>query len=206
MRGARARRWLGIGLLALAPLWLAACQDPAHQPVVGVKNRLPDLRFTLQASDGRTVTERDVAGQVALVFFGYANCPDICPTTLARLAQVRRELGEAGDDVRILFISVDPHRDTPELLDAYVRAFDQANALGLAGTPGQVQDLARRYRVSFQISEPADPASPNYDVAHSKGVFVFDRGGAVRYLVTDIDTPGSTQELTARLRELLAHA
>src|SRR5690606_27778301 len=82
MLSARARGWLGVGLLALAPLWLAACQDPAHQPVENVKNHLPDLRFTLQASDGRTVTERDVAGQVALVFFGYANCPDICPTTL----------------------------------------------------------------------------------------------------------------------------
>ncbi|GAA5234595.1 SCO family protein [Verticiella sediminum] len=198
-----ARRWLGIAVLAFAPLWLAACQDPAHQPVVGVQNRLPDLRFSLQSAD-KPVTERDVAGRIALVFFGYANCPDVCPTTMAHLTQVRRSLGPAGDDVRILFISVDPHRDTPEMLAAYVRAFDDEQALGLAGTPRQIQDLARRYRVSFQISEPANPGDTNYEVSHSKGVFVFDRKGAARYLVTDIDAPGSTSELARVLGQLAA--
>lgn len=193
-----------VGLATAATLLLAACQDPAHQPVVGVKNRLPDLQFTLQRAGGVTVTQDDLKGQIALVFFGYANCPDVCPTTMARLAQVMHALGDdAARDVRILFISVDPHRDSPELLERYVRAFDDERALGLAGTPRQIERMARRYRVSFQILEPANPEDPNYDVSHSKGVFVFDRDGAVRYLVTDMEAPGSSEALLASLRGMI---
>src|SRR5690606_37976291 len=132
-------------------LIVAACEDPANRPVVSVENRLPQLRFSLQTAGGQTVTQKDFKGQIPLVFFGYANCPDICPTTMARLAQVTESLGDAGRDVRILFISVDPHRDTPELLQKYVQAFDDERAVGLAGTPAQIESLARRYRVSYQI-------------------------------------------------------
>ena len=183
-------------------LIVAACEDPANRPVVSVENRLPQLRFSLQTAGGQTVTQKDFKGQIPLVFFGYANCPDICPTTMARLAQVTESLGDAGRDVRILFISVDPHRDTPELLQKYVQAFDDERAVGLAGTPAQIESLARRYRVSYQILKPKDPDSKNYDVSHSKGVFVFDRDGEVRLLVTDIDAPGSTEALTSALRTL----
>ena len=190
-------------LLSLAAL-LAACEDPASQPVVGVENRLPDLKFSLQTAHGQTITQEDMKGKIPLVFFGYANCPDICPTTMARLAQVTETLGEDARDVRILFISVDPHRDTPELLEKYVKAFDNEHAIGLSGNPGQIEALARRYRVSYQILKPADPDSKNYDVSHSKGVFVFDREGAVSLLVTDLDAPGSADALAASLRTLVA--
>jgi len=190
-------------LLALS-LVLTACEDPANQPVVSVVNRLPDLRFSLQTAGGQTMTQEDFKGKIPLVFFGYANCPDICPTTMARLAQVTERLGEAGQDIRILFISVDPHRDTPELLQKYVQAFDNERAVGLAGTPSQIESLARRYRVSYQILAPKDPTDKNYDVSHSKGVFVFDRQGEVSLLVTDIEAPGSTDALTAALRTLVA--
>jgi protein SCO1/2 len=190
-------------LLALS-LVLTACEDPAGQPVVPVANRLPDLRFSLQTAGGQTLTHEDFKGKIPLVFFGYANCPDICPTTMARLAQVTERLGDAGRDIRILFISVDPHRDTPELLQKYVQAFDNEHAVGLAGTPSQIESLARRYRVSYQILAPEDPTDQNYDVSHSKGVFVFDRDGEVSLLVTDIEAPGSTDALTTALRTLVA--
>lgn len=192
-------------LLALS-LVLTACEDPANQPVVTVANRLPDLRFSLQTAGGRTLTQDDFKGTIPLVFFGYANCPDVCPTTMARLAQVTERLGDAGRDIRILFISVDPHRDTPELLQKYVQAFDNERAVGLAGTPSQIESLARRYRVSYQILKPANPDDTNYDVSHSKGVFVFDRKGEVSLLVTDIEAPGSTEALTTALRTLVAEA
>lgn len=197
-------RLIRCALLAGAALLLTACEDPANQPVVGVTNRLPDLQFTLQGADGATFTHNDFRGKISLVFFGYANCPDICPTTMAQLAQVTSQLGDEAKDVRILFISVDPHRDTPEILQAYVGAFDNEHAVGLSGTPAQIESLARRYRVSYEIIAPADPASPNYDVSHSKGVFVFDRQGRVQLLVTDMETPGSTQALTTALRGLIA--
>ncbi len=189
-------------LLAFA-LLLAACEDPASQPVVGVTNRLPDLKFSLQTAGGQTLTQEDFKGKIPLVFFGYANCPDICPTTMARLAQLTETLGESARDVRILFVSVDPYRDTPELLEKYVKAFDNDHAVGLAGTPEQIESLARRYRVTYQILKPADPTSTNYDVSHSKGVFVFNRQGEVSLLVTDIDAPGAVEALTGSLRTLV---
>src|SRR5690606_9431746 len=110
------------------------------------------------------------------------------------------ELGPLAEHVRILFISVDPHRDTPELLDRYVRAFDNPYAMGLAGSPAQIERLARRYRVSYQILEPSSPNETNYEVTHSKGVYVFDPRGRVRLLVTDIEAPGSSTALTQALR------
>lgn len=191
---------LGLSLI------VTACEDPANQPIVSVENRLPSLRFSLQTAGGQTVTQDDFKDRIPLVFFGYANCPDICPTTMARLAHVTESLGDAGRDVRILFISVDPHRDTPELLQKYVQAFDDERAVGLAGTPAQIESLARRYRVSYQILKPQDPDSKNYDVSHSKGVFVFDRDGEVRLLVTDIDAPGSVEALTSALRTLVTES
>src|SRR3546814_7915520 len=107
------------------------------------------------------------------MFFGYASCPDVCPTTMAQLSQVMLELGDQADKVRILFISVDPHRDTPEVLQAYVNAFD-SNAIGLTGTEKQVADVARRYRVAYQIEKPKSDDHDNYEVAHSRGVYIFE--------------------------------
>ncbi len=196
-----ASRWLGVLALALG---LSACDDPASRAVVNIENRLPDLRFELQAAGGQTVTHHDVRGKIALVFFGYANCPDICPTTMARLAQLTDDLGADAERVQVLFISVDPHRDTPEMLGRYVAAFDNPAAMGLSGTPAETERLARRYRVSFQILEPENPDDRNYVVNHSKGVFVFDANGEVLMLVPDIEAPGATAALTQAVRDELA--
>lgn len=199
-----ALRWRALLLALLVATGLAACEDPSNRPVVSIQNRLPDLQFSLSAAGGRNVTQDDVRGKIALVFFGYANCPDICPTTMARLAQLTDNLGAAAEAVRVLFISVDPHRDTPEMLERYVQAFGNPVALGLSGTPAETERLARRYRVSFQIVQPENPDDPNYDVNHSKGVFVFDGAGKIRLLVPDIDAPEAANQLEAAVRQLLA--
>src|SRR5690606_20105888 len=122
----------------------------ADSTVHPIRGFLPDLDFELVAAGDKTVTEEDFEGKVVLMFFGYASCPDICPTTMAQLSQVMEALGPQADQVRILFISVDPHRDTPEILQAYVNAFDK-NAIGLTGSERQISRLARRYRVAYQI-------------------------------------------------------
>lgn len=199
----RKLRQSSLWLALILPLWLAACDDPAHQPIVSIQNRLPDLRFELQTAGGRTVTHEDIHGKIALVFFGYANCPDICPTTMARLAQLSDDLGEQAEHIRVLFISVDPHRDTPDMLGRYVQAFDNPSALGLSGSPAEIERLARRYRVSFQIQEPENPDDSNYVVNHSKGVFVFDAKGKVRHLVPDLEAPGAADSLNAAVRAML---
>ncbi|HET8703351.1 SCO family protein [Castellaniella sp.] len=165
-----------------------------------VRGFLPDLKFSLQGAGGTTVTQQAFAGKVVLMFFGYASCPDICPTTMAQLAQVTEALGPQADQVRILFVSVDPHRDTPDILQAYVDQFDP-HAIGLTGDEKAIAALARRYRVAYQIQSP-DPEHPDapYAVAHSRGIYAFDQKGKAVWLAADGE---SQEELLAALKPLL---
>ncbi|MDN5844048.1 MAG: SCO family protein [Alcaligenaceae bacterium] len=165
-----------------------------------VRGFLPDLKFTLQGAGDTTVTEKDFSGKVVLMFFGYASCPDICPTTMVQLAQVTEALGADADKVRILFVSVDPHRDTPDILQAYVDQFDR-HAIGLTGNESAIADVARRYRVAYKIEKPEDSDPDHYTVAHSRGIYCFDQQGRARWLAPDTE---SQTELLDALRPLLA--
>ncbi|OZI29760.1 SCO family protein [Bordetella genomosp. 10] len=168
--------------------------------VYDIAGHLPDLRFSLSGAQGKTVTDADVRGRTVLLFFGYANCPDVCPTTMAQLTDVLGQLGEDAAKVEILFVSVDPHRDTPDRLQAYVNAFNHST-IGLTGTDSQIADLARRYRVSYQIEKPRPGADPTvYNVAHSRGVFVFDAQGRARLLLAD---SADTAQIVQGLKPLL---
>lgn len=167
---------------------VAGCSEKSADWVLyDVKGHLPDLQFTLQGQGNKTVTEKDLRGKTALLFFGYASCPDICPTTMAQLSEVIEKLGDDARDVRIVFISVDPHRDTPDVLQAYVDAFNKS-AIGLTGDEKEVADLARRYRIAYQIEKPKPGDNPEiYDVTHSRGVFIFDNQGRARLLASDTE-------------------
>jgi len=197
------RRRCGFGLLfgLLLLNFALLLSSAAHASTIHtVRGFLPDLRFTLIGGDGATVTQNDFRGKGVMLFFGYANCPDICPTTMVQLAQVMQALGDTADQVRVVFVSVDPHRDTPEILQAYVQAFDR-NAIGLTGSPRQIADVARRYRVSFQIGKPAPGDDENrYEVAHSRGIFFFDGQGRARFLASDAE---SVEALAQAARALL---
>ncbi|AOJ99758.1 SCO family protein [Burkholderia vietnamiensis] len=167
---------------------LAACtRDEPGWHLTNVTGHLPDLSFTLTGGDGRPVDASAFRGRVALVYFGYTHCPDVCPETMARLMEVLAKLGPRANDVRILFVSVDPARDTPQALQSYVAAFDAAHARGLTGTDGQIESLAKRYRVAYQM-EQRDP-SGGYEVTHSSAVYIFDAKGRARLLATDGDSP-----------------
>jgi len=187
-------------VLSATLLGLMLSGTVAASTIHPIRGFLPDLRFTLAGSNGITVTQDDVRGKVVLLFFGYANCPDICPTTMVQLSQVMLALGEDAAHVRILFVSVDPHRDTPEILQAYVQAFDN-HAIGLTGSQHQIADIARRYRVAFQIDKPAPGADAHqYAVAHSRGIYIFDEKGRAHFLASDAD---SVSALTQAVRTLL---
>ena len=167
---------------------LAGCSDQTSKwSLYDVSGHLPDLEFGLQGAGNKTITQNDLKGKTVLMFFGYASCPDICPTTMAQLTEVIQKLGDEAKDVRIVFISVDPHRDTPDILQAYVDAFNK-NAIGLTGTETQIANLARRYRIAYQIEKPKPGASADtYDVTHSRGVFIFDNKGQARLLASDTE-------------------
>ncbi|WP_245643681.1 SCO family protein [Paraburkholderia oxyphila] len=174
--------------LAAGSALLSACSHPAEPwQLTNVSGHLPDLTFALTADTGKPITGADLHGNTTLVYFGYTHCPDVCPETMARLMQVIAKLGPDARHVRILFISVDPARDTPQALHAYVGAFDAEHALGLTGTDAQIESLAKRYRVAYQM-EKRDPDG-SYEVTHSSAVYVFDAQGHARLLATDKDSP-----------------
>ncbi|MGI4812399.1 MAG: SCO family protein [Janthinobacterium lividum] len=151
-----------------------------------ITGHLPDLKFSLVADDGHPVTAEAYRGKIALVYFGYTHCPDVCPTTLAHLTDVLRRMGSDARDVRILFISVDPQRDTPPVMHAYVDAFDAEHAVGLTGNDAAIEALAKRYRVAYEAAK-ADPSGA-YEVTHSSAIYIFDKTGRARLLGSSTDT------------------
>lgn len=188
------RLWLGA---ALAVVVLAGCNGS------GPSFKNTDITgagygkdFTLTDHTGKTRTLADFRGKVVVVFFGYTHCPDVCPTTLADLKVAREQLGEDGKRVQVLFVTVDPERDTRELLSNYVPAFDPS-FLGLYGDPAATARVAKEFRVFYQKVPGKTPDS--YTVDHTAGSYVFDPQGRLRLLVR----PGNVPNLVADLKTLL---
>ena len=115
--------------------------------------------FSLLGHDGRTVTLDDFRGRVTVLFFGFTHCPDVCPGTMASLARAREQLGEAGDDLQVLFITVDPERDTPQRLGSYLANFDP-DFLGLTGDESAIRTVADAYGAFFVKRDPVEPSAP----------------------------------------------
>jgi protein SCO1/2 len=136
--------------------------------------------FALTDHTGKPRTLEDFKGKVVVIFFGYTQCPDVCPTTMAEMATVMKELGPASDDVQVLFITVDPERDTQELLSHYVPAFDK-RFIGLVGDAAATARVAKEFKVFYAKVPGADPGS--YTVDHTAGSFVFDKQGRLRLFV-----------------------
>jgi protein SCO1 len=191
------------GLLALFfCLLMAACSRPAEPwHLTDVSGHLPDLDFTLTDDSGKAVDGHSFEGRATLVYFGYTHCPDVCPETMARLMQVLQQLGPDADRTQIVFITVDPARDTPAALHTYVQAFDTQHAIGLSGTDGAIESIAKRYRVAYQM-EKRDPTG-GYEVTHSSAVYIFDSRGHARLLATDHD---SIDAITQDLRRVVHSA
>lgn len=141
----------------------------------------------------------DFRGKVVLLFFGYANCPDMCPTTLAKLGHGMRLLGADADGVQGLFVTVDPKRDTPQVLAQYVPAFHPA-FLGLYGTEQQTASAAKEFKVYFQAQKPGD--SGFYTVDHSGPVYALDRRGRLRlFIKPEMDVESMARDLRVLLKE-----
>jgi protein SCO1/2 len=130
--------------------------------------------FTLVDQDGRTVTDKDFAGRAHLVFFGFTHCPDVCPTTLQQLSDVLAALGPKGRDVKALFITVDPERDTPEALKQYLASFDP-RIVGLTGSPDAVAGAVKAYRA---YSRKVPLKDGDYTMEHTALVYIMDAKNA----------------------------
>jgi protein SCO1 len=166
-------------------LLLAACNETARWHATDITGAMPPLAFKMtRANDGKAITAGDYRGKIVLLYFGYTHCPDICPTTLANLSDMLQQLGARAADVRVLFVTVDPNRDTQPVLRDYVKAF-APQIEGLRGSDDALVALARRYRVAYGVT-PASGNNP-YTVMHSDAVFFFDHSGRTRLVATATD-------------------
>ncbi len=171
---------LAWGLALLGALALSGCgRRPLQPDVTDVTGLVAPLRFNLTNQAGREVSEADYRGDVVLLYFGYTHCPDACPATLTTLADALSRLGAGASRVRVLFVTVDPRRDTTSVLKSYVSNFGP-QFVGLRGTPSQLTSMIKRYRVSYHDEKP--DRDGNYEVDHSSAVFVFDGRGRARLL------------------------
>jgi len=136
--------------------------------------------FSLPDFNGKLRTLADFKGKAVVIFFGYTQCPDVCPTTMAEMAAVMNELGPLADKVQVLFISIDPERDTPALLAKYVPAFDP-RFLGLVGDKPATEKTAKEFKVFYQKVPGKEPGS--YTMDHTAGSYVFDPQGRLRLFV-----------------------
>ncbi len=144
--------------------------------------------FSLVNTDGKSVTDRDFRGKLMLVFFGYAHCPDVCPTELQTMSAVMDKLGPEAAKVAPIFISVDPKRDTPEALSSYMKNFDSRIA-GLTGNQNEIADVAKAYRVYYR--KAGDGGGGDYTVDHSAFVYLMDGEGKYLTHFTFNTTPDS---------------
>ena len=156
--------------------------------------------FNLIDATGTPRTLADYRGKAVVIFFGYTQCPDVCPTTLAELAEVMKRLGPDADRVQVLFVTIDPERDTQELLSQYVPAFD-SRFMGLYGDAAATERTAKEFKIIYQKQPGATPGS--YTMDHSAGTYVFDPQGRLRLYVSY----GQGPDVFAHdLRELLRAA
>jgi protein SCO1 len=174
-------------LLAALGLGVAGCSSGGpHFALQNVTGLLPQLKFSLDDQDGRPVTAGDYRGKIVLLYFGYTHCPDACPTTLTNLSEALRRLGPEASRVRVLFVTVDPARDTLPVMRRYVGAFGP-QFVGLRGDDDALTTLSKRYRIAYH-REPPD-RNGYYAVDHSSAVFIFDASGRARLLAEESDNP-----------------
>lgn len=190
------RRWAGwMGLLLLFAGLVGACRPYQYHGTL-LETGKPAYNFTLQAADGPH-SLKDFRGQWVVLFFGYTHCPDVCPTTLADMKQVMQLLGQRAERVQFIMISVDPERDTPERMAAFVSHFDP-RFLGLTGAPEEIAQIAAAYGIYYQKHEGT--AASGYLVDHTASLLVIDPQGYLRLLWPPTLTP---EEMAEDLQHLL---
>lgn len=165
-------------------LALTACEKPQTPKVPFANTDITGLDyakgFSLTDHNGKPRTLVDFKGKVVVVFFGYTHCPDVCPTTLAELAGIKKALGSEAERLQVIFITLDPERDTPELMAGFVPAFD-SSFLGLWGEQAVIDKVAKDFKVFAQKVPSKDGKS--YTIDHTAGSYVFDDQGRIRLFV-----------------------
>jgi protein SCO1/2 len=190
-------------LLLAAAVLLSGCDKFSGEPkpsfkAIDITGADYGKSLSLPDQNGKLRTLADFKGKVTVVFFGYTQCPDVCPTTMAELAQVKKALGADGEKVQGVFVTVDPERDTPEILKGYLAAFDPS-FIALRGTPEQTLAAAKDFKVYF--SKVPGKTEGSYTMDHTAGSYIFDASGRLRLFTR---YGGGADALQADLKTLLA--
>ena len=195
------RRLALLCLPILAVAGLAACSPdkPAFKGI-DITGATYARELNLPDSSGKPRSLADFKGKVMVVFFGFAQCPDVCPTTLAEIAEVKRKLGADGNKVQGVFVTLDPERDTAEVLAAYIANFGP-DFVALRGTPEQTTAAAKEFKVYF--AKVPGKTEGSYTIDHTAGAFVFDAQGKVRLFLR---YGGGVEAMQADVKALLAGA
>lgn len=192
--------WVGLGILLILGIAIGivlVTQRPTYRGVLYDPLR-PAPDFALHAADERLVRLSDLRGRAVLLFFGYTTCPDICPTTLAILRRVQNNLGDLAPRVQVVYVTVDPERDTPARLREYLSAF-HPSFLGLSGSLEELEPVWQAYGVT-RIIEPAPESAAGYFVTHSTRLYLIDPEGRL-FLSYAYGTP--PEDIIHDLQELL---
>ncbi|MES2282192.1 MAG: SCO family protein [Pseudomonadota bacterium] len=187
-------------LISIAAAVLAACSPEEKFQFKSIDLTGADYAkdFSLADQNGQVRTIKDFAGKVVVVFFGFTQCPDVCPTSMAELASIKKQLGPDGDKLQAVFISVDPERDTPQVLKAYMGNFDPT-FLALRPTMEQLPQVTKDFKIYYKKVDGKTPGS--YSMDHTAGSYVFDPKGNLRlYSRYGNDVAGFTSDIRQLLK------
>ncbi|NVO05493.1 MAG: SCO family protein [Rhodoferax sp.] len=195
------QRLAACAMLAVSSAFLGACSDSKPSfASIDVTGADYAKGFELTDHNGKLRHLTDFNGKVVLMFFGYTQCPDVCPTTMTEMTEIKKSLGADGERLQVLFVTVDPERDTPELLKAYMENFEPS-FLALRTTPDKLVELTKDYKIYYKKVEGKTPTS--YSMDHSAGSYIYDPKGQLR-LFTRYGSP--KEALTKDIQILLKGA
>ena len=192
----RVALWLVVGIVALGMV-IVLWRQSEPQQITSTPLGTIGGPFTLTGTDGKPFASSRLNGKPAAIFFGFTHCPDVCPTTIARLARLRRQLGQGDDPLSIVFVSVDPERDTPSEVGSYLTLY-QTPVIGLTGTPTQVEQVKKQFGVySRKVEQPGG----GYSVDHTASVMLLDRNGQ---FVATLSPEEGDQVALEKLKRIIA--
>jgi protein SCO1/2 len=190
-------RALKLSFFLLLLMLQQSCTEPLNWHGSDITGMMPDLEFSLTGPNGEHIGATSLRGKTTLLFFGFTSCPDVCPTTLTRLSVIMKELGPQADEIQVLFVSVDPGRDTPEVMKRYTASFGPW-LLGLTGSEETITTFRESYGVYAAMGSSNDKGT--YNVMHSAVIFAFDTKGRARLLISDVD---DSEAVVSDLKQLI---
>ena len=191
-------RALKLTIISLLAMLTLSCSEPPGWNATSIEGMMPDLEFSLTGPQGEVIEASSLRDKPVLIFFGFTNCPDVCPTTLARLKVAMNNLGAEADGIQVVLVSVDPDRDTAEVMKRYTASFGPW-LLGLTGSQEALTTLRESYGV-YAAMESSD-ANGSYNVMHSAAVFAFDKDGQAKLLISDLS---DNTAVVADLKQLIS--